>query len=145
LAFRFKLASVLRVRESIERNEELTLQRIELEVARAQRRLDELNAELERRVDERNRALRQPTPAYRLRELQDGMSAVVDVKKSAEEMLQKLREQRDAQMKRYQTAHNGRRMLTEMRSQQKDVYEQEQERAQQKMLDDIFAARRQRA
>lgn len=145
MAFRFPLASVLRVRESIERSEELALQKVELEVARTQRHLEELNAILERCVEARDLALQQPTPAYRVRELQEEMNLVVEAKQAAEETLRRLREQRGAQLKRYQAAHNGRRMLTEMRAQQKDAYELEQVRAQQKRLDDIFAARRQRA
>jgi flagellar export protein FliJ len=144
VAFRFPLASVLRVRESVERSEELALQRAELEVARAQRRLEELTAELDRCVAERDRALEQPTPAYRVCELQQEMSSLIDARQDAVDALEMLLQLRDDQRKRYQVAHNGRRMLTEMRAQQKDAYEQEQVRAQQKRLDDIFASRRQR-
>ena len=145
MAFRFPLASVLRVRESVERSEELALQKAELEVAKGQRRVEELNIELDRCVQARDRAMQQPTPAYQVRELQEEMTSVLDARQAASDMLEVLREQRDAQRNRYQVAHNGRRMLTEMRNQQKDAYEQEQVRAQQKRLDDIFAARRQRA
>jgi flagellar export protein FliJ len=144
VAFRFSLASVLRVRESIERSEELALQKVELEVARVQRQIEELSKELDKLVAAREQSLQQPTPAYRLREMQEGMDALVSAKQALAETLRDLREKRDAQLKRYQIAHNGRRMLTEMRSQQKEAYEQEQSRAQQKRLDDIFVARRQR-
>ena len=145
MAFRFPLASVLRVRESVERNEELALQKAELEVARSQRRVEELTIELDRCVQARDQAMQQPTPAYLVRELQEQMNSTLDARQAATDTLQARREQRDAQRQRYQAAHNGRRMLTELRTQQKDAYEQEQVRAQQKRLDDIFAARRQRA
>ena len=144
LAFRFPLAPVLRVRESIERREELALQRAELEVARAQRRLDELTIAVGKCAEDRDRALQQPTPAYRVRELQEEMNLLLAARQTAADLLGKVCEQRDVQRERYQAAHNGRRMLTDMRARQKDAYEQDQVRAQQKRLDDIFASRRQR-
>jgi flagellar export protein FliJ len=144
VAFRFSLASVLRVRESFERSEELALQKVELELARVQRRIEELGKELDKVIGAREQALQHPTPAYRLREMQDGIDSLVGAKQALAETLRDLRERRDAQLKRYQVAHNNRRMLTEVRSQQRESYEQQQGRAQQKQLDDLFGARRQR-
>jgi flagellar biosynthesis chaperone FliJ len=44
-------------------------------------------------------------------------------------------------MKVYKTAHSGRQVLTDLQTQYKDLYEQEELRRQQRQVDDIFAAR----
>jgi flagellar export protein FliJ len=144
VAFRFTLASVLRVRESIERREELALQKAEHEIVRVQRRIDQLVEELEKAAAARAKALEQPTPAYRLGHLQSEINAALETKQSLLDHLATLEQQRDWQRKRFQEAHKGRKMLTEMRDQQQDAFEQEETRAQQKQLDDIFVSRRQR-
>jgi len=144
MAFRFSLASVLRVRESIERREELALQKAEQELARVRRRIDELAGEIAKAVDAREQALQQAIQAHRLQSMDAEINAAGEAKQTLLETLQTLQQQRDAQMKLYQAAHNGRRMLTDLSEQQKTEFEQEQDRAQQKRLDDIFASRWQR-
>jgi flagellar export protein FliJ len=72
------------------------------------------------------------------------MDAAVEAKQMLLETLETLKQQRDAQMKIYQAAHNGRQMLTDLAEQKKREYNQEQDRVQQKRLDDIFASRWQR-
>ena len=144
MAFRFSLASVLRVRESIERREELALQKAELEVARVRRRIDELTGEIAKAVDAREKALQQEIQAHQLQSMDAEISAAAEAKQTLLETLETLQQQRDAQMKLYQAAYNGRRMLTDLSEQQRTEYEPEQDRAQQKRLDDIFASRWQR-
>jgi flagellar biosynthesis chaperone FliJ len=48
------------------------------------------------------------------------------------------------QTQKYQAAHRDRQMLSDMRTKQRDVYEQQQVRTAQKVLDDIFGTRAQR-
>ncbi|HTA80034.1 MAG TPA: flagellar FliJ family protein [Terracidiphilus sp.] len=141
MAFRFTLAQVLRVRESIERREELALQRAELEVSRARRRIEELTDNLARAVKARDEAILQPIQAFELQCMNAEMSAIAAEREAVIATLQKLMQQRDAQRKVYQSAHTGRQMLTDMSTQQRAEYDQEQARAQQKRLDDVFAAR----
>jgi len=142
--FRFSLASVLRVRESIERREELALQRVEMEVARVKHRIDELTDELARAGEARENALRNSIPAYDLQSMDAQMNAALDAKQILLDTLQTLQQQRDAQMKLYQVAYNGRQMLTDLLEQKKNEYKQEQDHAQQKRIDDLFASRWQR-
>jgi flagellar export protein FliJ len=141
VSFRFSLASVLRLRESVERSEELALQKVELELARLRRQIEELAQEVDKFIAIRQQTMKDPTPAYRVVEMQDRVNELLASKQALTDGLPTLQGQRDTQMKRYQAAHNGRRMLTEMSSRQRDAYEQEQARLQQKRLDDIFAAR----
>ena len=142
MPFRFTLASVLRVRESIERREELALQRAEHEVARVRRQIEELTNKLAKDARDRENALQQPTQAFRLRSMQAEMDAAIAARQGLIDTRQTLQQKRDAQMKRYQVAHNDHQVLIELQKQQRDEYEHEQERAQQKRLDDLFAARR---
>ena len=57
MGFRFSLAPVLRLRQGVERLEELALQSAEFEVARVLRRIDRQTAELAKAGKEREQAL----------------------------------------------------------------------------------------
>ena len=144
MAFRFSLASVLRVRESIERREELALQKAELEVARARRRVDELTSRIANAIKAREKALEQQIQAHELQSMDAAINAASQARQALIETFKTLQQKRDAQMKLYQDAYNGRLMLTDLSEQQKTEFEREQDRIQQKRLDDIFASRWQR-
>lgn len=144
MGFRFSLASVLRVRESVEKREEVALQKAQLEVARVRRRIDELTDEIAAANMARENALRKSVQANHLQTVQAEINAAVEAKQTLFDTLQTLRLQRDAQMKLYRSAHSGREMLTDLLVQQKGAYEHEQLTVQQKRLDDIVAARWQR-
>jgi len=145
MAFRFSLATVLRVRESIEKREERALQRIQLEMARVSRQIEELNAGIARVHAARERALQQPIPAGHLHSMLWETQAAVEGKKFLFSRLQALEQERLQQMKVYQAAHRDHETMINMQREQRSVYELEQARAQQKYLDDIFMARRHRS
>ena len=145
MAFRFSLASVLRVRESIEKREEVALLSIQLEVARVRRRIDELTNEMAKAWQDREEALRRTIPANRLQTMQAEMNAAAEARQVLVDSLKTLKRQRDAQMKVYRSAHMGRQMITDLYKQQKSAYEQEQLRIEQKAIDSVFAARWQRS
>jgi len=141
MPFRFSLASVLRYRESMEKREEVALQAIQLGVARARRRVDELTDEMTRAWREREKALERSVQAARLQAMQVEIDAAVAAKQTAAETLQTMTRQRDAQMKSYKVAHRERQMLTDLLAQKKSAYEQELARRQQKTVDDMMASR----
>jgi flagellar export protein FliJ len=143
--YRFPLAAVLRLRESIEKREEVALQTIQLEVARVRRTIDELTDEMARAWEERERALQKTLPANRLQTIQVEINAAAEAKKALTETLETLKRQRDAQMKSYEIAYRQRQVLTDLLAQKKSAYEQERTRRLQKALDDIVAARWQRS
>jgi flagellar export protein FliJ len=144
VGFRFTLESVLRFREGIEKREELALQKIQREAARVRRRIDELTEGLAKAGNEREDALQSWMPAFRLKDLQDEISAAVDARQVLMETLATLKSQGDAQMKVYQAARVNRRMLTDLQKQQREAWEQSQLRMEQKRMDDVFASRAQR-
>jgi len=144
MAFRFPLASVLNFRESMERREELALKKILLEMAHVQREIDRLTAELAAAQRMREESLQRPIPAFQLQAMMQEADAAVERKRVLLESLTALERQRAEQTRVYQAAHRGRRMLSELLEQQHELWEQEQARAQQKAVDDVFASRNQR-
>jgi flagellar export protein FliJ len=144
MPFKFSLASVLRFRESIEKREETALQAIQLEVTRLRRMMDELTDDMTRTWQDREKELQKTLPASQLQAMQAGIDAALEAKQILLEKIQTLVRQRDAQMKAYRTAHRERQMLSDLLTQKKNAYELEQMRQQQKVLDDIVAARWQR-
>jgi flagellar FliJ protein len=145
MAFRFPLAAVLRLRESIEQREERALQKIQLEMARVSHQIDQLTASIAKEQQAREQALKQPIPAVELQTMLWDAQAAVEKKKALIEALHALEEQRIQQMKVYQAAHRDHETLLNMAAEQRSAYELEQARAQQKFLDDIFIGRRHRS
>jgi flagellar export protein FliJ len=145
MAFRFPLATVLRVRESIEQREERALQRIQLEMARVTRQIEDLNEAMAKAHVAREQALRQTMPGGELQSMLWQVQAAGEVKKALLVTLQGLETTRLQQMKVYQAAHRSHETMINMFNDQHDAYEIEQARSQQKYLDDIFMARRHRA
>jgi flagellar export protein FliJ len=145
MAFRFPLAAVLRLRESIEQREERALQKIQLEMARVSHQIDQLTASIAKEQQAREQALKQPIPAVELQTMLWDAQAAVEKKKALIEALHALEEQRIQQMNVYQAAHRDHETLLNMAAEQRSAYELEQARAQQKFLDDIFIGRRHRS
>lgn len=144
MAFRFPLASVLRVRESIEQREERALQRIQMEMARVSHQIEELTAMIAGAHDAQSEALRQPIPAGYLHTLLWEEQSAVERRKVLVTALQALEQKREKQIKIYQVAHRNHETLISMKNEQRTAYEMEQSRTQQKSLDDLFIARRHR-
>lgn len=144
MGFRFTLASVLRFREGIEKREELALQKVQFEMARVRRRIDELTEELGKAGSEREAAMQSWMQAFRLKNLQDEMNAAVELRQTLLESLATLKRQSEEQMKIYQAARVNRRMLTDLEKHQRETWEQNQLRIEQKRQDDVFTSRLQR-
>jgi flagellar export protein FliJ len=145
MPFRFPLATVLRVRKSLEKREERALQKIQLDMARIARQIDELSAEIAKAHQVREQAMQRPIPASHLQMHSWSSEAALARKKSLLRDLFRLEELRDLQLKAYHAAHRNSETLTDLLHKQRDAYELEQARTQQKQLDDIFIARRQRS
>jgi flagellar export protein FliJ len=145
MAFRFTLASVLGVRESLERREELALTKIQLEMARVQHGIEKVNAELAEAQQMREECMRQPIPAAQLQTMLHAAGAATERKTKLLESLVVLERQRGEQMRAYQAARRARQVLSDLRAQHLEAWELEQARTQQKIIDDIFATRNQRS
>jgi flagellar FliJ protein len=144
MPFRFTLATVLRYKESLEQQEERALKEIQLKMAQVAHQIEELSAAIENAATARERALGSAIPASHLQLLTSGTQSNKDKRNALISNLQRLEERRDEQLKKYEIAHRNREMLTDMFDKQQNIYEQAQVQAQQKRLDDLFIARRQR-
>jgi flagellar export protein FliJ len=141
MPFRFKLDVVLRFREGVERTEEATLHRIVQEIAEVERQLQEIDLRQVHLREQREHDLVQKLPAVHLMEIveqEDMLNKTVDELRLR---LQQLHTQRIEQLAVYQAAHQDRQVLSELREQQQRAYVLDQNRQEQKMLDDIFLAR----
>jgi flagellar export protein FliJ len=144
MPFRFPLAAVLLVRENAEEREERALKKIQLELAHISRQVKEVNAEIARAHDAREESMRKPIPAFQLQAYLTQLEQAAEKKKILLHHLQNLRLELDRQMNVYQACHRDREALSNMLEKQREAYDREQTREQQKQLDDMFMARRHR-
>jgi flagellar export protein FliJ len=144
MAFRFSLAIVLRFRESVEKREELALQKILQDIGRVRQQIADLTVQIERALDARNGALLKPIAAAQLQGVLIAIETAKESRKQLIASLEPLELRRQEQTKVYQAAHRDRQMLSDMEERARSAYEQEHTRKQQKFLDDVFAARAQR-
>ena len=145
MPFRFPLAAVLLVRENAELREERALQKIQQEMAQVSRQIEDLDAEIAGVQLARNQIMLEPTPAFQLHSLLLRAEDAAKRKKPLLERLRVLLEDRNRQMNVYQAVRRDHETLTDMLEKQRESYEQEQTRKAQKLLDDIYVARRQRS
>jgi flagellar export protein FliJ len=145
MAFRFPLATVLLFRQSVEKREELALQKLLLEMARARHEIEDITAAMAAAHEARNQAMLNPLPAAHLHGMLNDIEAAAERRNKLIELLSSLESAHKAQTLKYQAAHRDRQMLSDMESRQRDAYELERARTAQKFLDDLFAARLQRS
>jgi flagellar export protein FliJ len=141
MAFRFSLDAVLRFRESVEHSEEAILLRMVQEIAQAELELRQIDVEQSRTREQRERDLALQLPAVHLNHI---AMRELELKTMADGVRARVREleaQRLKQLAIYQTARQGREVLTELRKRQRQSYQIEQRRQEQKTLDDLFLSR----
>jgi flagellar export protein FliJ len=141
MAFQFPLATVLRFRKSLERREELALQKVLIEVAQHRRKIEQLNAKIADAEKMREETLRRAIPAFQLQSMLSEIQLATDRRRSLIESLVPLEQKRIRQMSVYQTALRNRQILSDLEQRQREAYELQRTRAQQKQIDDIFGAR----
>jgi hypothetical protein len=141
MGFRFSLSTVLRFRESVEKREELALQTVQLEIARVRRSEEELVATIAQKCASLELALQRPLQANLLQLMLFELNKVAEERQMLLRSLEILQQKRKEQLESYRIAHSGRQTLTDIFTQQRNAYEQKQLRTQQKLIDDIFAAR----
>jgi flagellar export protein FliJ len=144
MAFRFPLASVLSYRESVERREELALQKILMEMAQVRQTIDQLTGQIAQAQKTIERVMQKALPAVQMQSMLNQANAAIERKRALIAALEALEQKREQQLRAYQDAHRSRRMLSDMAKQRRTAWDQERAKSQQKFLDDIFAARARR-
>jgi flagellar export protein FliJ len=135
MAFRFALAPILRLRQSVERQRTLGLQEANLQVSRAQQRLAELDRFLSDSAEADSAALVAGRTAA---ELQFAFVLRENMQRFREELQSNVRQLellRQRALGEYHRAYREREVLETLRARQRRVYQQEQLRRQQQELD----------
>ena len=145
MPFRFPLATVLRYRETVKKQEERALQKILAEIARKARQIEELTSRIENARDAVEQTLRKPTPAIHVQMIDHMTQATREERMSLVRDLQTLEQQRVQQLKVFHAAHRNCETLIDLFDKQRVAYEQEQGRIDQKKQDDIVVSRHQRS
>lgn len=141
MAYRFPLAAVLRLRESIERREERSLQILQMEIVRVSRTVEELTASIAGAREAQERTMRKPMPAGHLHSVLLECQSEANRRSALLQHLESLKKKHDEQIRVYHDAHRDREMLSDLYSRSKRAYEVEQTKSQQKQLDDLFVGR----
>jgi len=142
MAFRFPLASILRLRQSIERQRTLELQKANLQVARARERLAQLERYLSDAAQCDSRGLSAGCTAA---ELQFAAVLRENLVHFREELLAdvgKFELLRQKALAAYHQAYRDREILETLRARQRRVYQQEQSRRQQQEQDSDYLLQR---
>ncbi|MBB5056396.1 flagellar FliJ protein [Granulicella aggregans] len=142
MAFRFSLATLLKLREIAEQREERLLGQIQGQIGQSRQALVDLAARREGLFRMREEALQQSTSAVDLLNSYEQVRVVENLEESGRVQLAKLETLRDQQMKIYQAAHCKAEVLTEMRGDQKELFYKELAKKEQGTMDDNFSSRR---
>ena len=141
MPFRFRLQTLLSLRASLEKHAESALQRIQAEVAQMVHNIAEKDDAIAHARGDWQALLRVSANAFQLSSMLEAENSLRSEKAGLEEALAQLTIRRDEQMRRYQQAHREHEVLLGIRKQRMAVYQQQQVRAQQKLLDDIVMTR----
>ena len=145
MAFEFKLAAVLRYRESLEQREYLALQRIQQEITQLEAQIQRCQEQYAAARNRRETELARGIASIHLQ-------AVYEEELALEKHLDKLQAQRKELegrrqqcLKTYQLARQKREVLDRLRVRQLEAYRRAQAKRQQNTLDDLFLSRYRRS
>lgn len=141
MAFRFSLDAVLRFRESLEHSEETTLLLIVRQMVEAEQELQEVEAEQARIRGQLEKDLACTLPAAHLIDIAQRELELKGTADGLRVRLRQLEARRLTQLAVYQAVRRDRQVLSELRERQRYAYQLEQNRQDQKTLDDMFLVR----
>ena len=142
MAFKFSLATVLRVRAIVETREEGILQKILFDIAKVFDDLERTDAQLGQAEASRHADALKPSIGLQIQAAYGEMKELKQRRKDLEGQIEQLEKARDMQLVVYEAAHRDHEMLSEMREKKKAAYESEINKREQSVLDDNYIARR---
>lgn len=142
MAFKFSLATLLRLREIAEQREERLLGQIQNQIVQNRQALVDLAHQRESVIRRREDLLKQSTSIAELQDSYARVKALEAMEESCRNQLAKLVTLCNQQMKIYQNAHRDSELLCEMRDNQKDEFDKERTKQEQNVMDDNFSSRR---
>jgi flagellar export protein FliJ len=144
MSFQFALDPVLRFRKTVEEREEAALKKIAYELTLVFEELELTERKILESEIGRAGQVFQRLNAFQLQAYYNEVNALKHRRKELEGQIAKLEEARAEQMNIYEAARRDRELLTDLQDQKRTVYEIEKNKREQKMLDDIYLARRSR-
>jgi flagellar export protein FliJ len=142
MAFRFSLATVLRVRGIIEEREEALLQKILFDISKIFEDLERNEAQLAETDASRQADVLKPFIGLQIQASYGEVQQLKQRRKDLATRIQELELARDRQLIVYEAARRGREILTDMRQKKRTAYDNEASKREQKILDDNYIARR---
>jgi len=142
MAYRFPLATLLRLREIAEQREERLLGQIHNQIAESRQTLADLASQRQAVIQQREQALLRLTSGFDLMDSYAQVRVIEGLEDKGREHLAKLSVLRDQQMKIYEAAHRDAELLLDIREDRKNEFQRQREKQEQSALDDNFSSRR---
>jgi flagellar export protein FliJ len=142
MAFRFALAPLLRLRQSVERQRTLRLQEASLQVSRAQEMLAQIDGSISAREQSDAHDLTRGQTGAELQFASVVRENLLQFREQLKVNIHKLELQREQAAAEYQQAYRDRELLETVRTRQHRLYQQEQLRRQQRELDAAYVLQR---
>jgi|SRR5580658_1358771 flagellar export protein FliJ len=142
MAFRFTLAPLLRLRQSIERQRTLQLQQVNLQISRAEETLAQLERFLSDSAQSEAQGLTAGRTAAELQFASVLRGSLQHFRQELQSDLRKLELRHQQAASEYHRAYREREVLETLRARQSRVYQQEQSRRQQQELDAAYLLQR---
>jgi len=144
MAFRFSLAAVLRIRESLEHKEQLALEQCYRQLYTLQKRLSEQDEHINRIRAEYEVCVIRGSKAASLQDLLEQRFQAERHREAIQQELTEAQEKLRQQIDRYRAARQQRETVGQVRSNRFEEYQKHESLAEQKARDDLFLLRRQR-
>jgi flagellar export protein FliJ len=141
MAFRFRLASVLRLRQNLEERELHLLEQTQHEIARVVQQMEELRGRRRGSYALQERDLAAGTPAVTLHFGQQNRRRLQQQEQALGAELAELQLRRERQLDNYEDAKRKRQVLSDLRDQQRATHDVLVAHQTQRAADDSFLAR----
>jgi flagellar export protein FliJ len=144
MPFQFSLAAVLRYRESVEHAEFLALEKLQHAISAIEHKIRQVE---ESRVVAAQTRGAELTRGVQAAHLQSAYEYEIDLERQHALLRTQLRDARSKwqqQLHSFQAARRKRELLQNLRDQRADIYNREQAKREQNVVDDIFLARHKR-
>jgi flagellar export protein FliJ len=142
MAFRFPLQTVLRIRRSLEQQEEALLVLINREIQAGISKLEKMDRAVSVLRDNRSSTVASGCTSAELSFFGDCINAVLRSRTRLHSKVDELRKLGALQRERFENCRRQREVVETLRSKQLAVYREQEMRKEQREIDDLFLVRR---
>jgi flagellar export protein FliJ len=138
MAFRFSLAAVLKLRESLEQQEYFKLLKLQQEITTMEEQIRQTEEQQLEAEAERTSELVRGLPAGDLQDSYEKSLAWVRLREALKMKLRETEARRQQQLVTYRAVRQGREILEKIRERQHSEYIRDRNKQQQALVDDLF-------